>query len=92
MPFVAIDDHARIAFTLIYPVERAGSAVAFLRAAAGAVVMGGAIVLVGRVVSSPLPFLLLGGGIGGLVYLAVTWLLGGRELQWLWRTARTRAA
>ena len=66
--------------------------VAFLRAAAGAAVMGGAIVLVGRVVSSPLPFLLLGGGIGGLVYLAVTWLLGGRELQWLWRTARTRAA
>jgi putative peptidoglycan lipid II flippase len=64
---------------------------AFLRAAAGAAVMGVAIVLVGRVVSGTLPFLVVGGGIGAVVYVATTWLLGGRELRQLWQTARARA-
>jgi transposase InsO family protein len=31
--FVAVDDHARVAFTALYPDERQGSALAFLRAA-----------------------------------------------------------
>ena len=64
---------------------------AFLRAATGAAVMGAAIVLVGRVVSGTLPFLLVGGGVGAAVYVATTWLLGGRELQQLWQTARAGA-
>ncbi len=54
--------------------------------------MGAAIVLVGRVVSGTLPFLLVGGGVGAAVYVATTWLLGGRELQQLWQTARAGAA
>jgi len=65
---------------------------AFLRAAAGAAVMAVAIMLVGRVVSGTLPFLLIGGGGGAAVYVATTWLLGGRELRQLWQTARAGAA
>ncbi len=65
---------------------------AFLRAAAGAAGMAVAIVLVGRVVSGTLPFLVLGGSLGAVVYLGLTWLLGGRELQWLWRAARAERA
>jgi putative peptidoglycan lipid II flippase len=49
------------------------------RALAAAAVMGGAIWLVGRVVSG-LPYLVLGGGVGLVVYIAVSWLLGGARV------------
>ncbi len=62
----------------------------FLRAAAGALVMGAAIWLVGRFVTGTLPFLATGAAVGGLVYLAVTWLLGGRELSALWGMIRSK--
>ena len=50
-----------------------------------------AIVLIGRVVAGTLPYLLLGGAVGAAVYIAASWLLGGRELAWLWQTMRARA-
>ena len=65
---------------------------AFLRAAAGAGVMAVAIVLVSRVVASRIPFLLVAGGVGIVVYGLTTWLLGGRELSWLWQAVRSRRA
>ncbi len=65
---------------------------AFFRAAAGAGVMAVAIVQAGRVVTGTIPFLLLGGGVGAATYIATTWLLGGRELQWLWQTVWQRGA
>lgn len=65
---------------------------AFARAAAGAAVMAATMLLVGRIVTSTLPFLLLAGGAGAAAYLGVTWLLGGRELQQLWRLALRRGA
>ena len=51
------------------------------RAIAGAAVMAGAILLVGRFIDSTFPFLAIGGIVGGLVYIGVTMLLGGREIQ-----------
>ena len=66
--------------------------VTFLRAAAATAVMSATIWLVGRLVAGTLPFLALGAAVGGLVYLAVTWLLGGRELSELWQLARSRGS
>ncbi len=60
----------------------------FLRALAATAVMALAIWLIGRIVTSPLLYLLAGAIVGGLVYLAVSWLLGGREVRELWRMAR----
>lgn len=62
----------------------------FLRAVAGTAVMSAVIWLIDSVVDGTFPFLILGAAAGGLVYLAVTWLLGGRELNELWRIARSR--
>lgn len=64
----------------------------FLRALAATAVMTAAIWLVGRVVSSPLLYLLAGAGVGGPVYVAVSWLLGGREVREFWRLIRGRTA
>ena len=63
----------------------------FLRALAATAVMALAIWLIGRIVTSPLLYLLAGAIVGGLVYLAVSWLLGGREVRELWRMARGHA-
>ncbi len=62
----------------------------FARAAVGATVMAAAIWGVGQVIAGTLPFLVMGALVGGGVYVAVTWLLGGRELQALWAIARDR--
>ena len=64
----------------------------FLRAVIAAFVMGAAIWLVAQVVTDPLPFLAVSISIGAMVYLSITWLLGGRELRDLWRIARYRTA
>ena len=64
----------------------------FLRAVAATAIMSLAIWLVGRVVTAPILFLLAGALIGGGVYLAANWLLGGRELRILWQIIRARAA
>lgn len=64
----------------------------FLRALGATIVMSAAIWLIGRFVTSPLPFLILGVSVGGAVYLGAHWLLGGRELQLLWRLARPQSA
>jgi putative peptidoglycan lipid II flippase len=61
-----------------------------MRAALGAAVMAAAIWGIGQVVTSTLPFLVVGLLVGGVVYVAATWLLGGRELQTLWTIARAR--
>lgn len=66
--------------------------IAFLRASFGAAIMAIAILLVRNVVSNPFLFVVIGGAAGLLVYLAATWLLGGREIQTLWRIFRTRQA
>lgn len=64
----------------------------FLRAVLGALVMSGVIWLVDRAIDGVIPFLIIGAATGGLVYIAVTWLLGGRELAALYRIARARTA
>jgi putative peptidoglycan lipid II flippase len=63
----------------------------FIRAALGAAAMSAAIWIVGRIITETIPFLFAGIVIGGSVYLAVTWLLGGRELSQLWRIARAKS-
>lgn len=45
---------------------------------------------IGRFISAPLPFLIIGGGAGLLTYLALNVLLGGRELRDLIRLIRRR--
>ncbi len=50
------------------------------RALVAAGVMAGAIVLVGQFISSTFLYLGIGGLVGGLVYIGVTMLLGGREI------------
>jgi len=62
----------------------------FARAALGAMVMAAAIWGIGQVIAGTMPFLVIGALGGGVVYVAVTWLLGGRELQTLWTIARAR--
>lgn len=51
------------------------------RALVGALVMAGAILLIGRFIDGTFLFLAIGGLVGGTVYVAVTMLLGGREIQ-----------
>jgi putative peptidoglycan lipid II flippase len=58
------------------------------RAAAGTAAMSIALWLIGRALGDSLLLLLVGVPLGGAVYLAITWLLGGRELSELWRVAR----
>ena len=65
-------------------------ALSFFRAAIGAAVMSLVIWLTGRVVTGTLLFLLVGLVAGGITYLIVTWLLGGRELRFLWQIARSK--
>ena len=48
------------------------------------------ILTIGRFVSAPLPFLLVGGGAGLLTYLTLNVLLGGQELRDLVRLIRRR--
>lgn len=64
----------------------------FLRASIGATIMSLAIWLVGQFVTGTIPFLLAGLVAGGIVYLLVTWVLGGRELRSLWQIARSKTA
>jgi hypothetical protein len=45
---------------------------------------------IGRFISTPLPFLVVGGGAGLLTYLILNLLLGGRELRELLRLLRGR--
>ncbi len=63
----------------------------FLRAVVATIGMSAVIWLVGRVVSGVFPFLVIGGLAGGAAYVALNWLLGGRELSQLWRVARAKA-
>lgn len=63
----------------------------FLRALVSAAVMGGAILLVQRFIVGTFSFLTLGMLVGGAVYLAASWILGGRELRALWQIARSKA-
>lgn len=58
------------------------------RAAAATGVMSAAILLATTFVSGSLLTVVVGGVVGGAVYLATSWLLGGRELLELWRMAR----
>lgn len=62
----------------------------FLRAALSTAAMSLAIWLVGRLVTGVFPFLILGMAAGGLTYIAVSWLLGGRELKELLQIVRPR--
>ena len=64
----------------------------FVRAVIGAAVMSAAIWLVGRSIQNTFLFLAIGVVLGAVVYLSVTWLLGGRELATLWRIARSKSA
>ena len=64
----------------------------FARAVIGTVIMSIGIQIAGRYVSGTLPFLVVGAATGTAVYLAVTYLLGGRELQTVWRIARSKGA
>lgn len=52
--------------------------------------MGVVIVLIGRVITAPLLFLPTAAVFGGLVYIGLSWLLGGRELQQAWQLVRSR--
>lgn len=63
----------------------------FFRACVGSLALAFVIWSIGRVISAPLPFVLIGGVAGSLVYVATTWLLGGRELLVLWQIARNRS-
>ena len=65
-------------------------ALALLRAVAATALMSATIWLVGRYITDTIPFLAAGLLVGGLVYLAATWLLGGRELATLWGLVRSR--
>lgn len=67
-------------------------ALTFFRAATGSVVMAMSILLVGRYVDGTIAYLFLAGTAGVAIYLAYTWLTGGRELQTLWRIARGKSA
>jgi putative peptidoglycan lipid II flippase len=60
------------------------------RAALGTAAMSTVLWLVGRMVGDSLLLLLVGVPIGGAVYLAVTWGLGGRELSEVWHVARRK--
>ncbi len=64
----------------------------FLRAVAATAVMSLVIWLLGRVIASPILFLLTGALVGSGIYLAASWLLGGRELRALWQIVRSRSA
>ncbi len=61
------------------------------RAVAATAIMSAAILLTGTVVSGTLLTVLVGGLTGALVYLAASWLLGGRELLDLWHLVRPPA-
>ena len=50
------------------------------------------ILTIGRFISAPLPFLLVGGGAGLLTYLGLNLLLGGREIPDLLRMVRGKTA
>ena len=64
----------------------------FVRAAIGAAVMSVFIWLVGQFIQNTFLFLAIGAVVGIVVYLSVTWLLGGRELAALWRIVRSENA
>jgi putative peptidoglycan lipid II flippase len=63
----------------------------FFRALAGTLGLTVVIWLIGQVIISPFPFILVGGVAGALTYMIITWLLGGRELVTLWHIARNRS-
>jgi putative peptidoglycan lipid II flippase len=64
----------------------------FARAVAGTLLMSAVIWVVGRYITNTFLYLAVSLLVGGLVYLATTWLLGGRELATLWAIARSRNA
>lgn len=61
----------------------------FARASVGTLLMSVVIWLIGRWISDTFLFLAMGLAVGGLVYLAAIWLLGGRELAVLWKIVRS---
>lgn len=63
----------------------------FFRASIGALVMSATIILIDRLIDNT--FLLLAAGltVGAAVYIAVTWLLGGRELGTMWKILRSKS-
>lgn len=60
----------------------------FLRAIVGTVAMSAVIIVLDKAISGTIPFLAISLPVGGAIYLAVTWLLGGREIHTLWQIAR----
>jgi putative peptidoglycan lipid II flippase len=62
----------------------------FFRAVAGSVGMAAVIITIDQLITSSLLLVVIGGGMGALVYLAIIWLLGGREIQSLWSIIRSR--
>lgn len=64
---------------------------ALARAVVATAVMSAVIVLVTRFVPGTLMAVLVGGGIGAIMYVLVNQLLGGRELKGLWSLVRPRA-
>lgn len=64
----------------------------FLRASGGALAMSMAILLIDQLIDNTFLMLAAGLSIGGIVYLVVTRLLGGRELTTLWQILRSKSA
>jgi len=60
------------------------------RALVGAAVMAVAILLVDQVIDNTFLYLAIGGAVGGAVYIGVTMLLGGREIQDAFALVRNR--
>lgn len=60
------------------------------RALVGAAVMAGAILLVNQAIDNAFLYLAVGGAVGGAVYIGVTMLLGGREIQDAFALVRNR--
>jgi putative peptidoglycan lipid II flippase len=59
------------------------------RAVAATAVMSLVILLLQQLITNTLLFLVLGTAVGGITYLAVSYLLGGQELKQLWGVLRT---
>lgn len=64
----------------------------FMRATAGTALMSATVWVLGRLIDNTVLFLAAGLLVGGLVYLATTWLLGGRELAALWAISRSKSS
>lgn len=63
-----------------------------VRALLGTAVLTGLILLIGQFITSSLPFLLIGGSVGVVSYVALNLLLGGQEIPTLLRLVRKQPA